>query len=334
MKVSSEEGTVDRKKLQTVSIVLEWETVEEGGVGRAERGLREVCRQITELQDDLRAPAEVLVCYEERVVSEPSLRSIVERAAGPEGWSCPVLLVPVPPGTNYYEKKNTGARQSKNDVIVFLDSDLIPDSGWLRNIMTPFDDWSVSVLTGATHLDHASTYEMAVALSWIFPPATYGRGIQPFYRYSSNNLAFRRALFLRFPFPAFPTYRGQCGDLGKTLRNAGIAIPEQTDARTTHPPPAGVRGFVHRAFAAGKDEQFYASLEAETSIGSVWRQLMRDYGVVARRVRERRALLKPEPVAEALGWLLGWTYYGIKAVGYLSHVSRRTARDRAVQALG
>jgi hypothetical protein len=311
------------RKLHAPSIVLEWETVEDGGVLRAERGLREVSRQIAELQGELRAPAEVIVCYEERVVSHQDLRSILNRAAGPDGWACPVELVCVPPGTHYYEKKNVGARESKNDIIVFLDTDLIPDPGWLRNMLSAFDDWSVSVLFGATHLDHASAYEMAVALSWIFTPATYGRGIQPLRRYSSNNLAFRRALFLKFPFPTRPTYRGQCGDLGKTLLRCGIPIQEHTDARATHPPPAGVRGFVHRAWSAGKDEQFYASLESETSFASGLHQLSRDYGTVARRVRERRVLLRPSLVAESLGWLLGWSYYGIKAVGYLSQADNR-----------
>ena len=314
---------MNTKKLQAPSIVLEWETVEEGGLQRAEKGLREVSRQIAELQEQFDSPAEVIVCYEERVITQQELRSLLDRAAGSLGWECPVLLIPVPSGTHYYEKKNAGARVSKNGIIVFLDTDLIPDSDWLRNLLIAFDDWSISVLLGATHLDHDSTYDMAVALSWIFFPATYGRGIQPLRRYSSNNLAFRRAVFLKFPFPNRPTYRGQCGDLGKTLLSFGIPIREHTDARASHPPPAGVRGFVHRAWSAGKDEQFYTSLEAETSLTSAFRQLSHDYAVVARRIRERRIALKPGFVSETLGWLLGWTYYSIKAAGYLSNAKRK-----------
>jgi hypothetical protein len=322
------------EKLHAPSIVLEWETVEEGGLQRAELGLRELSRQIAELKDTLRAPAEVIVCYEERVISGPGLAATMRHAAGPEGWACDVLLIAVPRGTHYYEKKNEGARRSKNDVIIFLDTDLIPDPGWLRNLLFAFEEWSVSVLLGATHLDHASVYEMAVALIWIFSPATKGRGIQPLRRYSSNNLAFRRALFLKFPFPDRPTYRGQCGDLGKALLRAGISIHEHTDARASHPPPPGILGFVHRAWAAGSDEQFYANLESETSFASGLRGLSRDYATVARRIRERRALLRPARLATTLGWVLGWIYYGIKAIAYLCDVARRPAQSVPEQAAG
>ncbi len=171
-------------------------------------------------------PAEVIVCYEKRIISAQQLRTVFNRAAGTAGWSCPIQFIPVPSGTHYYEKKNIDARASSNEIIVFLDTDFIPDPGWLRSMLSAFDDWSLSVLVGATHLDHVSPYEMAVALFWIFSPATHGRGVQPLRRYSSNNLAFRRQLFLKFPFPAHATYRGQCGELGKTLQDVGITILE------------------------------------------------------------------------------------------------------------
>jgi hypothetical protein len=311
------------KKLPTPSIVLEWETVEEGGVERAIRGLREVNRQIAELQHELHTPAEVIVCYEQRVISAQELRAVLDRAADTPGWSCPVKLIPVADGTHYYEKKNTGARAAVNDIIVFLDTDLIPDPGWLSSLLTAFQDWTLSVVLGATHLDHSSTYEMAVALFWIFSPATDGRGIQPLRRYSSNNLAFRRPVFLKFPFPTRPTYRGQCGELGMVLQSVGITIFEHTDARATHPPPAGVRGFIHRSWSAGKDENFYTGLREETSLATWGRQLRHDYGTVALRIRQRSESLNPTRRAAVLGWLLGWTYYGIKSAGYLAALWHR-----------
>ena len=308
-------------QLYAPSIVLEWETVEEGGIARVTRALGEVRRQLAEVQNEVRAPAELIVCYEERVISDAALRSLLERAA-PGGWPCSVITVPVASGTHYYEKKNAGARASSNEIILFLDSDLLPDPGWLRNMLSAFNDWSVSVIIGATHLDHATPYEMAVALFWIFDPATYGRGVQPLRRYTSNNLAFRRALFLRFPYPSHAAFRGQCAHLSKTLMRAGICIEEHTDARTSHPPPPGFAGFVHRAWMAGKDECFYQRLERQTSPVSVFRQWQHDLGVVKRRVQERRVLLRPTRVGEALGWLLGWAYYTIKAVGFLTAVLR------------
>ena len=319
------------KKLASPSIVLEWETVEEGGLERAIRGLREISKQIAELQTLMRAPAEVIVCYEQRVISEQELRGVFEMAAGESGWVCPVRLIAVPGGTHYYEKKNIGGRASVNEIIIFIDTDLIPDAGWLENLLSAFNDWSRSVLLGATHLDHVSVYEMAVALFWIFDPATDGRGVQPLRRYSSNNLAFRRTVFLKFLFPTLPTYRGQCGELGKRLLDVGIPIYEHTDARATHPPPPGVWGFVHRAWSAGQDEEFYTALRQETSIRTAVSQLDQDYRTVAKRVRERRLLLQPGRMAVTLGWVFGWVYYGIKSAGYLASLRRVRAVERTPQ---
>jgi Glycosyl transferase family 2 len=319
------------KKLPAPSIVLEWETVEEGGIERAMRGLCEISRQIAALKHELHAPAEVIVCYEQRVISEEELRLVFDRAAGPIGWVCPVSLIRVASGTHYYEKKNAGARASVNDIIIFIDTDLIPDPGWLRGLLTAFNDWSLSVLIGATHLDHMSTYEMAVALFWIFSPATHGRGIQPMRRYSSNNLAFRRPVFLKFPFPARPTYRGQCGELGQTLLSVGISILEHTDSRATHPPPAGLRGFVHRSWAAGRDEHFYSGLSGKNSLTAWGRQLCHDYRTVARRIRERSKVLRPTVRAVVLGWLLGWAYYGIKSAGYFAALWHTNALEPQIK---
>ena len=319
------------EKLAAPSIVLEWETVNEGGIDRAVLGLRAISRQIAELQSQLRVPAEVIVCYEQREISEGKLQSVFARAAGPGGWLCRVTFIPVPSGTHYYEKKNAGARASINEIIVFLDTDLIPDPGWLKGLLMAFNDWSLSALVGATHLDHASTYEMAVALFWIFPPSTHGHGIQPLRRYSSNNLAFRRSVFLKFPFPTRPTYRGQCGELGKTLLDVGIPIREHTDARATHPPPAGFLGFVHRAWAAGQDEQFYSGLNQKTSLATWASQLQHDHRIVARRIRERSKLLHPSLSARILGWILGWAYYDIKSAGYLAALCHRGSNKIAQQ---
>jgi Glycosyl transferase family 2 len=312
------------KKLAAPSIVLEWETVEDGGIDRAILGLRQISQQIAELQEHLRNPAEVIVCYEQRVIEAGELRAVFDRAAGPAGWACPVVFLPVPSGTSYYEKKNIGARTSVNEIIVFFDSDLIPDSGWLRSLLTPFQDWSMSVVLGATCLDHASRYEMAVALFWIFLPATHGCGVRPMRRYSSNNLGFRRQVFLKFPFPTRATYRGQCSELGRTLQDIGVTICEQTDARATHPPPAGVRGFLHRAWVAGQDEEFFCALSKKTSLATWAGQLARDHRIVAQRIRERSKVLHPDIWEKALGWLLSWAYYDIKAASYLAALWHKT----------
>ncbi|ADV81031.1 glycosyltransferase family 2 protein [Terriglobus saanensis] len=278
-------------------------------------GLRGICGQLTELAADLDGPAEVIICYEPEVIAEECLRSIVDVAAAPAKWPCPVLLYKVPSTANYYEKKNIGARHAQNQVLIFFDTDLLPDPGWLEGMLTPFQRWEVSVLMGATYLDSVRPYDMAVALFWIFKPARAAAPLHPTISLLSNNLAMRRPLFIRFPFPDRDLYRGQCTELGIQLLNAGLTLYEQTGARARHPPPPGKK-FIKRALLAGQNEHFYHALERKTSFATNWAQLRTDYRNVAKRIRERSVVLKPNASARTLAWILGSSYYVIKALGY------------------
>lgn len=307
--------------MPSFSIVLEWETVQEGGLDRAMRGLHELSRQVLELQQEPHTSMEVIVCHEAEDISSEELRTVMNNAAGPQGWSCPVVVSAVPAGTDYYNKKNIGARLSKSDILVFFDTDLLPDRGWLRSVLAPFESWHVAVVCGATHLDHSRAYEMAVALFWIFEPAQTSTTLTTTRSLRSNNLAVRRPVFLRFPFPSRDIYRGQCSELGFQLQDAGILLYEQVNARASHPPPPAGK-FLQRAWHAGHNEHFYHALEAKTSLATNWAQVRMDFRRMATRIRERSLVLKPGAVASLAAWLLGSTYYGTKAVSYFFSVQQ------------
>jgi hypothetical protein len=305
------------RKLSSPSIILEWETVQQGGLSRALAGLREVRNQLAELAPNLDRPAEVIICYDAAVIRERDLKLIVGQATEAGEWPCPVIVCEVPTSANYYQKKNIGAQRSNHDILLFFDTDLLPDAGWLEGMLTPFQRWEVAVVVGGTYLDHAGVYEMAVALFWIFEPAHPVSPLSATHKLVSNNVAVRRRLFLRFPFPDRPTYRGQCAELGSQLSSAGVTIYEQAGARASHPPPLRER-FVHRAWCAGQDEHFYQALVGETSLATDWAQVRTDYRNVARRINDRRFYLKPSRAARVLAWFLGFSYYAIKAASYLA----------------
>jgi glycosyltransferase involved in cell wall biosynthesis len=304
------------KKLPAPSIILEWETVQEGGLDRCLAGLRGICGQLTALAADLDGPAEVIVCFEPAIITEHDLRAILDAAAAPGSWPCPVLLFEVPSAVNYYGKKNIGASYAQNEVLVFFDTDLLPDPGWLEGMLSPFQRWEVSVLMGATYLDYERPYDMAVALFWIFKPARPSEPLHSTISLLSNNLAMRRPLFMRFPFPDRDLYRGQCTELGLQLMAAGVTLYEQTGARARHPPPPKER-FIKRALLAGQNEHFYHALEGRNSFATHWMQIQLDYRNVAKRITERSVVLKPGRASVALAWLLGFLYYAIKIAGYL-----------------
>lgn len=305
------------KKLHSPSIILEWETVQEGGLARGLAGLRAIREQLAQLAPTFDRTAEVIVCYEAAVIAEEDLRALVRQAAEGGEWPCAVVLSAVPKGANYYEKKNVGARLATNEVLLFFDTDLLADPGWLEGMLVPFQKWEVSVVVGATYLDHARLYDMAVALFWIFRPTMPAAPLHPTRSLLSNNLAVRRPLFLRFLFPDRPIYRGQCTELGLQMMQAGLTMYEQTGARARHPPPPGER-FVQRAWLAGQNEQFYHALYEESSAATDWQQLRTDYRNVAQRIRERSMVLRPSRSEKMLAWGLGLSYYAIKAVGYMA----------------
>lgn len=303
------------KKLFAPSIILEWETVQEGGLDRGLTGLRGICDQLKVLTSALDGPAEVIVCYEQAVIAEKQLQAIVDAAAAPEKWPCPVLLYEVPSTANYYEKKNIGARHARNEVLIFFDTDLLPDPGWLEGMLTPFQRWEVSVLMGATYLDSERPYDMAVALFWIFKPARSSAPLHSTISLLSNNLAMRRSLFKRFPFPDRDVYRGQCTELGLQLMGAGLTLYEQIGARAKHPPPPKKK-FIKRALLAGQNDHFYHALEGKINFATHWAHIRTDYQNVAKRISERSVYLKPGLGALVLAWALGSIYYAIKATGY------------------
>jgi hypothetical protein len=308
--------------LSAPSVILEWETVQQGGIPRVRQALRDINQQFAALRESFERQPELILCFDRASILEADLQAILTEAAIPDAWACRILLCPVPSTANYYEKKNIGARLSSNDILLFFDTDLLPEGGWLRGMLQPFQQWHVSVVVGATHLDHASIYDMAVALFWIFSPATQDSPLRPTRRLVSNNIAFRRSLFLRFPFPDRPTYRGQCTELGLQLMNAGITMYEQTGARASHPPPPGFSGFVSRAWSAGHDEHYYHALSSKTSLSTGMHQFLVDCKNTSRRIKERKAALNPNLIGHAAGWTLGISYYAIKAAGYLAALTQ------------
>jgi glycosyltransferase involved in cell wall biosynthesis len=160
--------------------------------------------------------------------------------------------VQVPDG-RYYQLKNEGARRARGEIILFLDSDVLPEAGWLRQLLATFDDPKVQVAVGNAHVDPTGLYGRIFALAWYFPsrsadgpPAVSGTSMV-------NNIAMRRSVFDRHPFPDDPTlYIGQCVSWSETLRGNGIDIYLNPSARVAHPPPRFFRSALINGHDAGR----------------------------------------------------------------------------------
>jgi hypothetical protein len=308
--------------LPAPSIVLEWETGQECGGGRAGACLAELNRQMWEQAAAFASAPELILVFDP-VEAERSAVEAAAAAAAPRGWPGRFEIAAAPRRLDYYQKKNFGFARSRGDVAIFVDSDLLPEPGWLLALARPFADGGKSVVVGRTHFETATPYERAMALFWIFDERLAADELRPTRRLVSNNIGFRRALFAALPFPDRATYRGQCSELGAKLARLGIVMHEATAARASHPAPAGARAFAGRAAHAGSDSFAYAALEARPARFEALGEWRRDLASVRRRIAHRAPALGAGAGSRAAALALGTLYYSIKAAAWLACSARR-----------
>jgi hypothetical protein len=237
-----------------ISIILEWENVLLSGDDRCTEMLSILRSQLNQIKQSV----EIIVLFNaeqiERSQIEPLLQQYLLSNCDTDTLN---LRLEEANGLHYYELKNEGARRAKGEIIVFIDSDVLPEENWLPMISQPFfNDTTIEVVAGETYLSFDNLYEKAFALGWFFPLRNSNSELHANGKgFVANNVAFRRETFLRFSFPKEPEglTRGACGQLAKSLIDADIDIWTNTAARAQHPPPTGIKHYLVRALADGRD---------------------------------------------------------------------------------
>jgi hypothetical protein len=301
-----------------VSVIVEWENIELAGASQAARMMAQLREEVAAQPDAV----EVLLC----VAGDAAELSGGDHIDLPAGWR----IVPVGEA-HYYELKNRGARLAQGEVVVFLDSDAVPETGWLAALLAPFSDPAVQVVAGHTCIEPASFVAKAFALWWFFPLRDERSGPgTPVRSFFANNLAFRRALLLEHPFVSPEgTARGACILLATRLADAGVRMVSAPDAIATHPPPNGWRHMVMRAVVQGRDRVLRDPPEDRRVTGAYLRLARHTARSVWRSVMDGSKVQLPllqRPAAAMLGCL----YYTGYFVGELAaHLGvERVARLR------
>lgn len=230
--------------IASISIVIEWENAGRIGAERARRMLDALRRQLAALRG---APGRREILFVHEAGSEAAVREAVAASGGE--WPAALRFLPASSG-DYYEQKNEGAAAARGELIVFLDSDVIPAPFWLQTLVDSFADREVAIAGGTVEVEIAGLYSKAMALGWFFAAPRDG-GLVRSPTFFANNVAFRREAFR--PFPATGQYRGQCLALAAELERAGRAIHLNPAAQVSHPPPAGGGAFLLRALWDGHD---------------------------------------------------------------------------------
>ncbi len=298
------------------SIVVEWENIRLAEASRATSMLQAISRQMQRLARSGVNGELLLVCDED---DEPRQRALADEAR--TFWTLPAVQLRVLSviEARYYEKKNAGAAAAIGAIILFLDSDVVPEADWLSQMLAPFTDSSIDVVGGATHVEPASAYARAVAAFWFFAPRRDDTGLGTLEAVYANNLAFRRAVFLAHGFPTRPTFRGQATELIRTLRSHGAGVVLQRGARCEHPPPNGLLHFVRHGICDGHDQMRAAAATVDAPVP--WRHTFSSVHWVAtagfERIRARSAALGLTAPSRAVARIVATIYAISVLVGHL-----------------
>lgn len=235
--------------MRSLSVVVEWDNVRYSEVARATRMLQRLVDQIGGVAPVGRHRAEVLVVYDEEEIDAAIVNRVMDGFVGrlPAGVE---LRSVGTRGLRYYQLKNEGARRGIGEVILFADSDVLPEEGWLAQLLAPFEDPAVHAVSANAYIDRDSLYSKTFALAWYFPPRAEDGSLAVTRSSAVNSLAIRRITFARFPFPDDrELYIQQCVGWANNLRAHGIDIYRNPRARVAHPPPR----FLRSALIQGHD---------------------------------------------------------------------------------
>lgn len=296
---------MDTRTPPSFALVIEWENATLCAEDRPQRMLAALAAQLAALAPD--ASWELAFLHDSRLVDMAAIRAAL--AAQDPGLAARARFIPAPAQT-YYQLKNLGARSTAGEIIVFLDSDVIPEPGWLGRMLAAFDDPRVDALSGNCYVEPSSFLGRVFNLCWFFDPRTTGDRLLPHHRFVANNFAIRRRAFERFPFEGDVAMRAQCVQLARRLRDAGMGLYLHEGAHVAHPPPNGFAGLLAHALCEGEDAvRMDRVRQGRSPWRASWWRLRTELARSAERLRTSGAEVGLSRRGRVLGLLAAASYY-------------------------
>lgn len=219
-------------------------------------------RQVREQSGQVAARYEFIFCYNPEQVDEASIRKAIDSNLRGPGLD-PRAVVRVEPvvGKHYYELKNHAATLARGDVLLCIDSDVIPEPGWMKSLLGhAIEHPECPIVCGSTYIDPEGLIGKAFAVGWFYPMRDGATDVSAGHsHFWANNVAFRRRFFLDNPYPTLTggATRNACRHLADRARAAGTSIVRVAHARVAHPAPNGTRHVLVRGLAEGRDTAAY-----------------------------------------------------------------------------
>lgn len=266
-----------------ISIIIEWENVKLSEMDRCREMLRVLAKQIPEYFDkhstatssESVPAAEIMIMYDATAFDGVYIEEIVAAELPRSTRHCQWRIVAAG-SEGYFGVKNSGAFQAQGDTVLFIDSDLIPEAGWLEAMLAPLQDPEVKVVAGHAYVTPDDFLSRVFALIWFFPLRTDVIEQKPTKSFFANGVVFRRETFLQYPFEPIPgTSRGACVLLAKRLDRLGVKMIRNTAAQAGHPPPVGMKVFLLRGVAQGRDDLLMNRTPDRAGKGSIFHSIAR-----------------------------------------------------------
>jgi mycofactocin system glycosyltransferase len=163
--------------------------------------------------------------------------------------------------------RNLAARQARGDLLVFIDSDCLADSSWLRELVPAFKDETLGALGGivdsyfnANGLDRYEKVRSSLNVSSWFRRSQKN---DPFFYLPSCNLVVRRRLFLDIGGFKEELVVGEDVDLCWRIRKRGYHIEYRPEGRVYHKHRNSLISFCRRRFDYGTSEPLLNKLHPE-----------------------------------------------------------------------
>lgn len=329
-------GAMTERELPRLTVVIEWENVVFSELERTRRMMRALREQAGQLLAPtagkaetpasrtpalLAGPIEVLILFDEEAIAADSVLDTVDEVLG-AGDGVLEIRIEAAPGLHYYDIKNLGARRASGELLLFLDSDVIPEPGWLRHLVAAARHEQVRVVGGDAFIAPENLVSKAFSVFWFFnaPSVVCPPGqptLQPHRKFFANNVLFECATFLAHPFPKMRDgmTRGACVQLARQLELAGIPVYREPRARVSHPAPNGWRHFLVRAMAQGRDRVFWeqGNFGLRQSLWDLRCRLRKLWGALRDGASRRQYKITLAETPAIFG--IGLLYFGTRLVG-------------------
>jgi hypothetical protein len=302
--------------LPSVTVVVEWDNARWSELPRARAMLRATHDQLLALGPALNE-SRLLILFDKESVQQSFIDETLRAELYDDRVRSRCEVVPTT-GLRYYSLKNLGASLAATEVVAFVDSDVVPEPGWLPSLLAPFRDPNVHVVCGNTYMTADNIYAKAFALFWFMHQRTADEALRPVDYFFASNVAFRRHTACAHPYPTHSSFRGSCGLLCETLRAKGVTLWQEPRARVEHPPPNGLWHFVCRALCEGHDTVARLSQAGEIdqqSFKAIYWRFRASLRESVRRIQRDRERVGLRRAAIPLATGIATLYYALVLTG-------------------